>query len=57
MLQFFAFFCHFKDFYWTGLKLRLVKVDKGLLQDVITFYGHFKSYMFCYSKQKHPNFY
>ena len=35
MLQFFVFFLEF--FCWNSLILRLVKVDKGLLQDICTF--------------------
>ena len=41
MLQLFAFFLNFWIFCWTSLKLRFLKVDKGLLQDKITSYDHF----------------
>ena len=47
-----AFFVIFRIFCLTSLKLRLDKVDKGLLHDISTFYDHFKSYMFWSSKQK-----
>ena len=54
MLQFFRLF---SDFLLYQSELRFVKVGKGLLHDVITFYGHSKSYMYCYSKHKHGNFF
>ena len=41
----------------TSLKLRFIKVDKGPLQDKIAIYGHFKRYIYCYSKHKHGNLY
>ena len=40
MFAIFDFFC------WTSIKLRLFKVDKGLLQNLSTCYDRFKSYMF-----------
>ena len=38
MLKFFVFFRLFSNLCWTSLKLRLAKVEKGLLQDISTFY-------------------
>ena len=46
MLQFSRFFFVCCSIILSSLKLRFVKVDKGLLQDIVTFYDHFKSYMF-----------
>ena len=37
--------------------MRFIKIDKDPLQDEIAFYGHFKSYIYCYSQHKHGNLY
>ena len=37
MLPFFAFLRHFSIFCWLSLNLRYLKVDEGLLRDVIIF--------------------
>ena len=42
MLQFSCFFAIFR---WSSLKLKLFRVDKGLYQDISTFYDYFKSYV------------
>ena len=60
MMQFFSFFFgFFFIFLFDSLELRFVKVikDKGPLKDIITFYDHFKSYMFWYSENKHAILY
>ena len=33
-----CFFCNFLNFFWTSLKLKLVEVDKGFLQNIGAFY-------------------
>ena len=43
-LSFFGFFVSF------FVSFGFIKVDRGPLQDVIAFYGHFKRYIYCYSK-------
>ena len=51
----------FRQFFGFSVSFLLVfgfiKVDRGPLQDVIAFYGHFKRYIYCYSNHKHGNLY
>ena len=45
MLQFFAFFCLFSNFLLDQSKIE-VKIDKGLLLEIITSYDHLRAIFF-----------